>query len=191
MSDWTKIVESLASGLLTGGATALATVFATFRDIRNRLAILEERLGSPPHNTAPATGLFHTVWILDTTLARLRKEIDSWEDDPPAWLTRLVARAGRSGSVNMEIQQEYEERLNSRLRSFQERIDRMDDRLREEPRAGISRAEVDAEQKRILEEVAMLRDAQAATNMLLRGVLTAMDIIDNKETARPPKRGGQ
>jgi hypothetical protein len=191
MSDWTKIVESLASGLLTGGATALATVFATFRDIRNRLAILEERLGSPPHNTAPATGLFHTVGILDTTLARLRKEIDSWEDDPPAWLTRLVARAGRSGTVNMEIQQEYEERLNSRLRSFQERIDRMDDRLREEPRAGISRAEVDAEQKRILEEVAMLRDAQAATNMLLRGVLTAMDIIDNKETARPPKRGGQ
>jgi hypothetical protein len=190
MSDWTKIVESLASGLLTGGATALATVFATFRDIRNRLAILEERLGSPPHNTAPATGLHHVVSTLDATVARMRREIDSWEDDPPAWLTRLVARAGRSGSVNMEIQQEYEERINSRLRSFQERIDRMDDRLREEPRAGISRAEIETEQKRILEEVAMLREAQAATNLLLRGVLSAMDIIDTKETARPPKRGG-
>jgi gas vesicle protein len=194
MSDWTKIVESLASGLLTGGVTALATILATFRDIRNRIAILEERLGSPPYNTAPGTGLFHTVGLLDSALTKMRKEIESWEDDPPAWMTRLVSRAGRSGSVNQELQQEFEERIMSRLRTFQERMDRMDDRIRDENRPGIPRSEYEADQKHLSEEMAQFRETQAASNGLLRGIMSAMGVIDKKteptSPVRPTKRGG-
>lgn len=196
MSDWTKIAEALASGLLTGGASALATLFATFRDLRNRLTALEERLGAPQVNTTPSTGLFHRVDILDAAFTKLKKEIDSWEDDPPGWVTRMVARAGRSTSVNMEVQQEFEERIVNRLRSFQERMDRWDDRARESwtDDRYISRQEYDADVQQRTKEMMLLRENLASVNGLLRGVMTVMGVIDKPEDttpARTTKRGGQ
>ena len=186
MSDFPKIVETLATGLLSGGASVLATVLATFRDLRGRLTIAEERLGQPAHNAAPATGLFHTIITLETASNKLRKEIESWEDDPPGWLTRLIARAGRSGSIGMEVQQEFEERVLSRLRSYQERMERMDDRYRDDTRSGIGRSEYDTDQKKTLEAIAELKEAQAATNGLLRGLLATIGVLD-KQPPDPPR----
>jgi hypothetical protein len=198
MSDWMKIVEGIASGLLTGGASSLATVLATFRDIRNRISIVEERLGAPAvNNTSPGSGLFYRLDLLDSALAKLQKEIGSWEDDPPGWITRLITRAGRGASVNMEVQQEFEERILSRLRSFQERMDRWDDRARDSwtDDKFVSRQEYEADMKRRAEEFVQMRENLATANGLLRGVMTAMGVIDKPEEPPPnrstTRRGGQ
>jgi len=197
MSDWIKIAEAVASGLLTGGASSLATVLATFRDIRKRITAIEEHVGQPAVNTTPATGLFHRVDILDVVISRLQKEIASWEDDPPGWVTRLVARAGRGTSVNMEVQQEFEERIVNRLRSFQERMDRWDDRARDSwtDDKYINRVDYESDAKLRTAESMQLRENLATVNGLLRGVMTAMGVIDKSDDNPPSRsttrRGGQ
>jgi len=192
MSHWTEIASSLASGLLTGGASAITTILAAFKDIRKRLTLLEERVGLPSDTLNESRGLFKTAEVLNKGMSSLRAQVEDWEREPPDWLSRAISRARNSSSVNLEIQQEFEDRV----RTLIERLGRLETKVaeqRSEPR-GESRSEgyVDMSRYVLLDdyeedtrkralEVAQIRESNASINGLLRGVMTAIGIIDGSK----------
>jgi len=157
MADWNSVAESLIAGVLTGGTSVLATLTATFRNVRKRLIALETAIGDEGDALKEPTGLFRSMKNLAHTLERLQerteeeaKEIKSdlektkddlrvlkrmvngWNNDPPDWATRLVRRQTSGSFIDLEG---FENRLEDRIRRIDSRIKRTEEfveRLQEE-----------------------------------------------------------
>ena len=195
MADWTRVVESLATGLLTGGVSTLATILAAFRDIRKRLTDLEARVnvlsttfGTPGDFMCEASGLFEIINTVKQTLERLRREIANWEDTPPTWAMKLVQRAERASVVIAEDKTDFEERISNRIRVFQDRIERTEDDLKHCQGNCSDRyvSSIDYENDGAIrkQELNQLKLNLASTNGILQGIMAAMNIID---TSTPPE----
>jgi chromosome segregation ATPase len=199
MSDLSHVLEQVASGLLSGSMAALTTVFGTFRDMRKRIKELEEQIGQAPPN---ASGIHRDVEVVEVRLRklaedieRLQKGFESWEDEPPEWVTKMVLRARSSTSVNMEVQQEFEARMELRFRSLQDRIMReledtrkaVDD-LKKETRdlsdMYVTRDNYLQDIHKRTEELSRIREDLAAANGLLGGIMGAMGLISPSDKGR-------
>jgi chaperonin cofactor prefoldin len=180
-SDPTSLIQTIVSGVLSGGGSAVTAFAAVFRDIKKRLKALEERIGNDGEDQEPKTGLFLIVERLDDIARKVKKEIDSWEEDPPEWLLRLVNRAARSSSVNLEHQGEMERMIEGRFRTNRDNIQRLEEKFeslqgRIEDLIGRGEYEKDARQRSA--ELSTIREQLATANGLLRGIMTAMGYID-------------
>lgn len=195
MADVSSIIQSLVSGVLTGGASAGTTLLAVFRDLKKRLNELEAKVGSD--KSEPKSGLFLAIELLSEAQRKIRREIDAWEDDPPDW----IVRAARRSSVSMETQQELEQRVEQRLRAFSQVLKRfeeeMDHRETELKRSAsktvfLTRSEYEEDSKLRAAEMAKVRENLSSSNVWLRGILSALGYIDPEPTTQlklpPPKR---
>jgi hypothetical protein len=191
MAD-TALLQTIISGILSGGASAGTAFAAVFRDIKKRLTKLEEGLGEDGADGDPKTGLYLVVERLDETTRKLKKEMGAWEDDPPEWLLRLINKAARNSSVSLENQAELERMIEQRarltasnIRAVEEKVDALERRLNTNflPTADYER---DARQRS--EEVASIREQLATANGLLRGVLAAMGYTDPTNTLTETKK---
>ena len=180
MSDTPEIFKDLIAGLITGGASALTTFLASIRDIRKRLKDLEERVGSSSNETK--TGLFLALTLLEESVRKIRRELDRWDEDPPSWAQKLFAKARTaSGAFNtVSFQQEFEERIESRLRTFTERIRRLEDSVEHALVSGdfAEKKDFEEEVKKRDKEMASFREQLASINGVLRGLMAALDFID-------------
>jgi Mg2+ and Co2+ transporter CorA len=200
MADLQKIAESVASGLLTGGASVITTVFAVFQDIKKRVTNLEEKLGT----AEPKTGVYLALSLIEESTKKLRKEIEGWEDDPPSWAKRLLSRARSSSSNDLSGQLDFENRIDRSLKEFRDRLKRLEDHLEErvdqierdvdrrtlavEPGEDfIAREEYVKDSQHRAEEMIKTREQLAGVNGLLRGVMAALGYIDDK--SKYPGRG--
>jgi len=202
MADLAKIVETLISGipgLLAGGATAATTLLAFARDLKKRLTDIETRLGS---NEEPRTGFSQTLWAADEGLKRLRRDLAAWEDDPPEWAKRLVSKSRSSSTMGVDHMLEVEQRLDQKIRTFNDRIKGYQDELEEvsgrlkkiehaieedeKPDSGklITRSEYEKDSRSKAEELLRIRESLATANGLLRGVMAAMGYLDEKKDPR-------
>ena len=192
--QWQEIAQTVLSGALTGSASSITAVLAIFRDLKHKLAAFEERLGIPSTGLAKATGLHLKIEevgdkcrSLQETLGKQQKAIEDWEENPPDWVFRTRNRA----SVNMEVQQEFENRIEGRFRNLQERVSRsIDDvetirRRLDERYVMIDDYEKDS--KKRSEDIAQLRENLASANGLLKGMLMAVGVIDEPTTGKVPR----
>jgi len=202
MADLTSILEGLASGVLSGGTAALTTILGVFRDLRKRLKAMEETLGAPPSITAGASGLYLAIQSLSDRLEkaeesakRLQKDLEAMEDEPPDWVVRMVARSRSSTSVNMEVQQEFENRMESRLRTVQDRLmreiedlkkdlDSFKKDLRDLSDHYVPKDAYIQDSRRRADELSVIKENLAAANGLLRGVLGALGLIGSDNNGR-------
>jgi len=196
MADTASIIQSLVSGVLTGGASAGTAIFAFFKDVKKRLSELESKVGTDKSD--PKTGLYYTLDLMNDSIRRIRREIDSWQDDPPDW----AVRAARRSSVSIEHQHEMEQRIEQRLRAFANTLKRLEEDLdrreeameRSQPgvKTFITRAEYEEDSHRRAAEVSKIKDNLSSSNVWLRGVLTALGYIDSEPSIGvlppPPKR---
>jgi chromosome segregation ATPase len=199
--DLPTVLQGVASGLLTGGASAGTTFLAVFKDIKRRLTDLEKRLGDIDEE--PPTGLFGTVDQLTKSLRSLRNEIDSWRDSPPDWLVRIAVRATSRGSTTTEHWREFEDGINQRLNSFKQTLKRLEDDLNERERrleeeierqsspslldsAYVLREEYEADSLRRADEMTKVRDNLRSANSFLRGMMAAMGYLDAVQQVTPP-----
>lgn len=176
MADPTNIAQGIITGVLTGGASAATTLLGVFKGLKKRISDLEEAVGSEEKD--PKTGIFYTLEVMNDGLKRLRREIESWRDDPPDWLVRA---AQRRSSVSMEYQTEIEQRVEARLRAFATTLRRYEDEigLGNSNRSGfITRAEYEADSRARADEIAKIRNNVASANSLLRGVMADLGHID-------------
>jgi hypothetical protein len=201
MDDISSIVQTVVTGLLAGGASAVTTVGASWKDFKKRLAALEEKVGHPGTSTEVRTGFFFVIHNLEESLRtqvnevvdghkKLRREVDGWSDDPPAWAQRLV-RSRTGSSINLEIFQELEGRVDARIKSLNERVKHLEESLDEQTRRAkrgeyISEEEYKEDSRKRSEELAKIRENLSVTNGFLRGVMAAMGYIDNEEPPTSP-----
>lgn len=177
----TAVIQTVLTGILSGGGTAVTAFTATFRDIKKRLTKLEERLGNDGGDGDPKTGIFLVVERLDDIARKVKKEVDSWEEDPPEWLLRLVNRAARNSSVNLEHQGELERTIEQRFRTNRDNIMRLGEQienLNAKIEDYIGRAEYEKDARIRSEELSTIKEQLATANGLLRGIMTAMGYLD-------------
>ena len=188
MSDSTELIKSVVSGVLTGGASVVTTVFAVFRDFRARLKVIEDRLGQ---EVEPKTGVFHALHTLTLELQKLKREILSWEDEAPDWAKRLITRSRTSSAVDLNAHLDFENRVETRLRSFQDKLGRIESDL-DTPDAPdsklLTRKEYTEDSKERGREMLMLRQELATVNGLLRGVMAALGYLDTDKKTDPRTR---
>ncbi len=183
MADSSTLV-AIISGLVSGGSSAATTFMAAFQSIRKRLKDLEDSLGS---NEDPKTGLHLVVERLDETVRKVKREIDSWQDEPPDWMIRLVNRAARGGSINTEFHRELEQRVESMYRANTASLRRVQedlDALRKTLDNYIERAEYEKDARARSDELSKVREQLATSNGLLRGVMSALGYIDPEKRQR-------
>ena len=202
MADLAKIVETLVSGipgLLAGAGSAATTLLAFARDLKKRLTDLETKVGA---SEEPRTGLHQSVWAMDEILKRLRRDVANWEDDPPEWAKRLVSKSRSSSTMGLDHMLEVEQRIDQKIRTFNDRIKGYQDELEEvygrvkkienaieedeRPDSGklITRAEYEKDSRAKAEELLKIRESLATANGLLRGVMAAMGYLDEKKDPR-------
>jgi hypothetical protein len=176
MSDTTELIKSVVTGLLAGGASAGTTFFATQGNLRRRLEAVEAQLGSSDDKK---TGMHLAISNIEELVKRLRKDLDEFEDSPPAWVTRLMSRTRTQSGLNLEIVETLEDKIRTNAERQKRFEDGADTRY-------ISRAEYDNDDRERAKEVAKLREELLATNGLLRGVV-AMLGVELPETKRLPR----
>lgn len=208
------ILTQIITGILTGGAGAATSLLGVFRKTKQRLDKLEEDVG---REEPVKSGLRLAVFALEETVKKLKREVDSWEDDPPEWAERLFARRARSASGHdLSSSAQYEEAINRQMRSFNERLSRSEDdqeeklrrletnverRMAEEPDGMLlTREEYLLDSRSRAEEMAKIRESLATVNGLLRGVMAALNFVDTppdpsdpplRPIPRPPPRTGR
>lgn len=169
MSESADIVKAVVSGLATGGASAATTFLTVFRNLKSRVKDLEDQLGRA---TEPKSGVYLSLAVMEDALRRLKRELDSWEDQPPDWAKRLINRAKVNASSDLNTVVDIESRVDARLRSFQERLSS----LEQDTTAPnyLTREEYLEDSKKRATELGELREMVASTNGLLKGVLVAL-----------------
>jgi len=191
MTDLSKYVESVLSGLLAGGASAATTVLAFAKDIKNRLTTIETKLGS---SEEPRTGLFQSVWTTEEGFRRFKRTVESWDEDPPEWAKRLISRHRSTSTLSVDHLLEIENRIDQKIRTFQDRLKGYEDTLedigarvrkhadedRPEAIRMVSRDDYEKDSRAKAEELVKIRESLATANGLLRGVMAAMGYIDDK-----------
>lgn len=173
MADLTKVIEGVATVVLAGASSWLAYYAKTRKAIKD----LEEKVGSIEPTP---TGLFLTVAQVEENSKRVRRELNLWEDDPPAWAKRMVARS-RTQSANDVAFEEQTARsmkeVRDRFRQLEEDVEDLAARIkdRDEDRdEGVTRDEYIQDSKLRAEEMVKVREQLAMANGLLRGVMAAM-----------------
>jgi hypothetical protein len=200
-----EVITQVIAGILTGGAGAATSMLGVFRKTKARLNALEEALGK---EEPVKTGLFLTIYALEETVKKIKREFESWEDDPPKWAERLLSRHRTTSSSDLSTQVQFEETITRNVRSFNERLSRVED----EQARKIQRLEQDVERARSMtpsgknvtreeylidsrlraEEMTKMREQIATVNGLLRGLGSALGIVDVKtqpttgDTSEPP-----
>ncbi len=199
MTDHLTLIQTVISGVLTGGSAAGTTFLAVFKDIKRRLTDLETKVGQD--KTEPKTGLVAAVEALTEQVRKLRREIDGWHEDPPEWVIRVVTRTSRS-SFNMENYHEMEARVEQRLRAFAQTLKRLEEDLDERERriedaverstpgtkVFITRDEYEEDSRRRAAETAKIRENLASANSFLRGVMSSLGYIDPPTPSLPPAK---
>jgi hypothetical protein len=181
------LIQNIISGLVSGGTSAATAFLAVFRDIKKRIKALEDKIGDDGSDGDPKTGIFLVVERTDEIARRVKKELDQWEEDPPEWLLRLVNRATRNSSMNLESNSELEHRMDQRFRSAAANISRLEEMMKN---GYIERVEYEKDDRERSHELAALREQLAAANGLLRGAMSALGYESHPPIigSGPPKK---
>lgn len=168
MSDWeiVKIVGGIASGLFTGGATALASTTSA----KKRLTDLEKKVGTDADGEE--TGIFATL----SALRKFRRQVEHWEVDPPAWLLHLVRNRHSLPEIGRMTELECQADMNARLAEISDRLHALEfkcDKL-------VTAEEYQADSKARAEEVVRIRENLASANGTLHGILAALGYADKR-----------
>lgn len=183
-----NVIQSILSGIVSGGGSAATAFAAVFRDIKKRLKTLEDRVGNDAKDGEPKTGLFlalerttELISRVEETAGRIKREIKDWEEDPPEWLVRVVNRAARSTSVTLEHHSELERLIEQKARTTAASIARLEEsieHLEKQLDGYVTRIDYEHDALEREEAIGKFREHIASVNGLLRGIMTAMGYVD-------------
>ena len=97
---------------------------------------------------------------------------------------RLIKRTMMSSSINLDMTSELERIADQRHRTIMSNLNRLEeqiDGLRSSLQNHIGRGEYERDSRKRSEELSKIREQLAASNGLLRGVMTALGYVDPKK----------
>jgi hypothetical protein len=180
MIDPQTLIETIVSGILSGGGSAVTAFVAVFRDIKKRLKTLEDSVGNDGSDSKPKTGLYDIVDRLNDNTHKLKKEIEAWQEDAPEWLIRQINRASRSSSLNLEGHAELERIMDQRFRSAAMNLQRVEERLDALQKSSnyVTQLDYARDNLKFVRDVATVKEQLATVNGLLRGIMVNMGYLD-------------
>lgn len=216
MADPT-IIQTIISGLVSGGAGAATTMLAFFKEMRGRIERLEKSVGTQGSAVEPRTGLYllvaqlgDQVKIVEDALKQFKREVDRWEDDPPEWLTRALNRRVQATSFNAEQFENFEQRVEQRVKLASDRVKRLEeslahvqaqvedlpDRLARDGDRYVDAETYEQESRKRADDIRRIQENLNTANGFLRGVMAALGYLDPPPASPPtpptptlPRRG--
>lgn len=202
-----NIVQTIISGLVSGGAGAATTMLAFFKEMRGRIERLEKSVGTQGSAVEPRTGLYllvaqlgDQVKIVEDALKTFKREVDRWEDDPPEWLTRALNRRASATAFNTEHLEDFEQRVEQRVKLAADRVKRLEDALshmqeqvenlpdrfsRETGDRFVDVETYEQESRKRADDIRRIQENLNTANGFLRGVMAALGYLD-PPPASPP-----
>lgn len=213
-----SLVQTVISGLISGGAGAATTMLAFFKEMRGRIERLEKSVGTQGSAVEPRTGLYllvaqlgDQVKIVEDALKTFKREVDRWEDDPPDWLTRALNRRAAVTSFNAEQFEEFETRVEQRVKlatdrvkrledalaRVQEQVETLPDRFTQESDRFVDVDTYELESRKRADDIRRIQENLNTANGFLRGVMAALGYLDPPPASPPmpptpptlPRRG--
>ncbi len=207
MADTTSLIQMIVSGVVSGGAGATASVLTFFREMRGRIEKLEKALGNPGSTVEPRTGIYLLLAQLveqlkqvEDAFRKFKRDVDSWEDDPPEWFTRALNRRTSAGSLNVEHLDEFEQRVEGRVKLAIDRLKRLEEAFAEsqdqvsklsdefEREASTKFVDIETyeqESKKRADEIRRIQENLHTANGFLRGVMAALGYLDPPPSSSP------
>lgn len=173
MADLSKLLEGAAEGLAAGLLGVISTALAGFKDIKDRLKALEDKLGTAD----PPTGLAGQYKELALSVAKIRRELDGWSDEAPEWAQRLMRKARASSVSNLDDLVAAEQRVDAKMQALAKLTKKLEDAL-EAHEDLVTRAEYEKDAKERAAEMSRVEKQLGESNGLLRGVLAALEFTD-------------
>ena len=198
-----SLIESVLSGVLTGGATAGTAVLGFFRDQKRRVKDLEARLSTLDAKIGSQDekkGVVFALFVLQEAVEKIqeglekvelsarktRGELEDWNEHPPEWAMSLRRRGA---SINLEHQEDFERGVNNRLRDLDMALQEFDTNNTKVTRKIVGLEEgLRASDEARARELAVLREQLASINGLLRGLQAMIDGGSHRGTSGPPRR---
>lgn len=171
-----SLIETIVSGVLTGGTAASGAVLGIFRETRRRIENLEAKVGS----TEDKKGVLHAVQLLSETLHKfeeslrtLRNDLNYLYENPPEWAQALRRRGS---SINLEVQAEFEQKVNGQVRDLYKKFEDVSADLSKLTRKiGTLEETIRENDSGRARELSTIRESIAAINGLLRGLQSILD----------------
>lgn len=182
----TQIIAGVITGLLSGGTSAVTTFLTVFRDIKKKITSLEEKVG----DSELKTGIYNILAVFEEHLKKIRREMDLWEDDPPPWAKRMVARSKYQSADDLVFEESTARAMKDvrdRFKRLEEELETFANRLKDQG-DWVSRSEYSEDSKARAEEMAKVREQLAMANGLLRGVMTTMGYINAEPEPKPKEQ---
>ncbi len=176
------LVETILSGVLTGGATAASTIYGFFRSTKERLDKLESALGK----SEPRSGFFLAIQALNEGLGKIQTHMED--------MNLRVKRLEEWGTVGvirtpMPFDPHAQGDSEARWRDIQRRMGDLEDNVKRlERRVDGWNTDIAKVDERRSQELGRVREEMASVNGLLRGLMAALDYEDRPGPPRPAPR---
>lgn len=166
--DLGSVLQSILPGLLAGGGAAGTSFLTVFKNALKKLSELEKKIGE--EDSDPPTGIYYVLETLRKSHRDLKNEIQSWRDEPPDWLVRIIQRSSRNSSINGESMFELEQRVNTLRLALA--------RLEETLEQYVPRSEYEEDSRQRSQDIGRIQENLRSANSFLKGVLAALGYID-------------
>lgn len=164
------ILENVVPAVISGGGTALSTIFAFFRDLKKRVDELERRVGS----TDARSGLFFSVSLVEESIRQIRNQIDEmthggrWNRVPT-----LPSIEGYPSFSNLDSAIQKLSNVEPRLRDLEERCDRIESKFKKM----VTEEDFEQSDRQRADEISSVRTTLAEVRGLLQGLQSALGLM--------------
>jgi len=174
--DVNHLLESVVPAVITGGGTAISTILAFFRDIKKKVEELEKKVGS----FESKAGLIYGLHVLEESVKRLKEAVeqiqqrDSHTTGGPWGRPRSISNEYFPwDDIRNEIQELVKKELNYRLTNVDDRLDKIDQKLKKL----VSEDDFEQADRARADEIAEVRTTMAEVRGLLQGLQSALGLI--------------
>jgi DNA repair exonuclease SbcCD ATPase subunit len=166
-----NLLESVVPAIISGGGTAMSTIFAFFRDLKKRIEDLEKRVGSVDNKF----GLAFSVSLVEESVRQVRNQIEGMNNG--RW-TRpsMTGIEGFPSLPNLDQALQRVMSIEPRLRELEERCERIENKFKKL----VTEEDFEQSDRQRAEEIATVRTTLAEVKGLLQGLQSALGLIKSR-----------
>lgn len=168
------LLESVIPAIVSGGGTAVSTIYAFVRDIKRRLEELEKRIGS----MEAKAGLVYSMYLAEEAIKKIREDLeekDQVRGRLPSYSGVDPNNLGPDSGVLAKLRE-----FDHRLKDMEENVDRLEGKFRKY----VSEDEFEKADRDRANEIATVRTTLAEVRGLLQGLQSALGLISNNKDRR-------
>jgi len=167
-----NLLESVVPAIISGGGTALSTIFAFFRDLKKKVEDLEKRVGSVDNKS----GLAYSISLVEESVRQVRNQIEGMNNGRWNRPSTLSGLEGFPSLPNLDQAIQRMMTVEPRLRELEERCERIESKFKKL----VTEEDFEQSDRQRAEEIATVRTTLAEVKGLLQGLQSALGLIKSR-----------